>query len=123
GFLQPKIPRFHRNHFHVLRRPFSERAVVVALSSIVLHEASLRPTDLPLAMTPADRRGPASRTRRFKPWTRLDALASFWSFRYEPIRYPHRDETEALRGDARRIGDDLRGVIAHGAVRESIKRD
>ena len=33
------------------------------------------------------------------------------------------DETEALRGDARRIGDDLRGVIAHGAVRESIKRD
>ncbi|MCJ2056707.1 hypothetical protein MKL09_09085 [Methylobacterium sp. J-048] len=74
-------------------------------------------------MTPADRPGPASRARRFKSWTGLDALASFWSFGYDPIRYPHRDEAEALRGDVRRIGDDLRGVIAREAVREPIKRD
>ena len=74
-------------------------------------------------MTSSERPGPAPRTRWSRYRVGLDALASFWPVASEPIRYPHRDETEALRGDFRRIGDDLRGVIEREAAREPIKQD
>ena len=38
------------------------------------------------------------------------ALASIWPAA-QPARYPHRSETEALRGDFVRIGTDMRRVI------------
>ena len=63
------------------------------------------------------------RRRTFGYRAGLDALAAIWPVSSEPIRYPHRDEAEALRSDFLRIGDDLRGVIEREAAREQIKPD
>lgn len=40
----------------------------------------------------------------------LGALASIWPST-PPVRYPHRSDVEALRGDAVKIGSDMRVVI------------
>lgn len=40
----------------------------------------------------------------------LGTLAAIWPTS-APARYPHRSELDALRSDARKIGDDLRRVI------------
>lgn len=41
----------------------------------------------------------------------LSALASIWPSSGVPLRYPHRNEAEALFGDGIRIGNDMRVVI------------
>lgn len=47
----------------------------------------------------------------------LGALASLWPTSGAPMRYPHRSEADALRGDGFRIGDDLREVIERERAR------
>ncbi len=47
----------------------------------------------------------------------LSALSSIWPAAAEPMRYPHRDETDALLGDGLRIGDDMRIVIERERAR------
>ena len=41
----------------------------------------------------------------------LGALATFWTLPGAPMRYPHRNEADALKRDGIRIGDDLHRVI------------
>ena len=41
----------------------------------------------------------------------MGALVSIWPPASAPTRYPHRNEGDALRGDAMRIGNDMRRVI------------
>ncbi|GJE29487.1 hypothetical protein [Methylobacterium organophilum] len=47
----------------------------------------------------------------------LGALASIWPAPEAPLRYPHRDEAEALRLDGLRIGNDMRRVIVRERLR------
>jgi len=52
----------------------------------------------------------------------LGALASIWPST-PPVRYPHRSDVEALRGDAAKIGVDMRVVIEreHARIQASKK--
>ncbi|MDV2987773.1 UNVERIFIED_CONTAM: hypothetical protein Q9R58_26040 [Methylobacteriaceae bacterium AG10] len=66
-----------------------------------------------LATTPTS----PHRTRLGSLLAGLSALASLWPSSTAPLRYPHRDEAEALLGDGLRIGDDLRVVIERERAR------
>lgn len=74
-------------------------------------------------MTPASVSTASRKTRLGDFIAGLGALASFWPATVEPLRYPHRDEADALRGDGFRIGDDLRGVIVRERTRAQAKPD
>ncbi|KFC74533.1 hypothetical protein FG93_01119 [Bosea sp. LC85] len=50
----------------------------------------------------------------------LSTLAAIWPSS-APARYPHRSETDALRSDARKIGNDLRRVISREQERVTKK--
>lgn len=67
-------------------------------------------------MTPATMPTPTQTTRLGSFLAGLSALISIWPAS-APLRYPHGDEAEALRGDGLRIGDDLRGVIERERTR------
>ena len=41
----------------------------------------------------------------------LGTLVAIWPAGTAPLRYPHRSESDALRGDGQKIGDDMRRVI------------
>ncbi len=60
---------------------------------------------------PASTSRQPQRTRLGSFLAGLSALSSVWPNATEPMRYPHRDEAEALLGDGLRIGDDMRVVI------------
>lgn len=51
------------------------------------------------------------RTRLGSVLAGLSALASIWPSPDTPLRYPHRDEADALFADGVRVGDDMRIVI------------
>lgn len=74
-------------------------------------------------MTSAEKPDPARKTHAFGSWAGLGALAALWPVESDPIRYPYRDEADALRGDFLRIGADLHGVIEREVAREQIKPD
>lgn len=57
------------------------------------------------------------RTRLGSLLAGLSALASIWPSSTTPLRYPHRDEAEALLADGLRIGDDMRVVIERERTR------
>lgn len=73
-------------------------------------------------MTSAHKTGSAQRIRRFSAWSGLGTLASLWPST-ELLPYPHRDETDALRGDFSRIGNDFWRVIEREAARGTVKQD
>ncbi|HEV7436955.1 MAG TPA: hypothetical protein VGO22_19135 [Pseudorhizobium sp.] len=50
----------------------------------------------------------------------LGAMAAIWPTT-TPMRYPHASTTEALRGDAVRIGSDMRRVIAREKLKAAKK--
>lgn len=50
----------------------------------------------------------------------LGAMAAIWPSS-APARYPHRSDMDALRGDAKRVGDDMRRVIRREHERLSKK--
>ncbi|KAB7785794.1 hypothetical protein F8B43_1195 [Methylorubrum populi] len=66
-----------------------------------------------LATTPTS----PQRTRLGSLLAGLSTLASIWPSSTTPLRYPHRDEAEALLADGFRIGDDMRVVIERERTR------
>ncbi|WP_375463365.1 hypothetical protein [uncultured Methylobacterium sp.] len=72
-------------------------------------------------MTPALVSTTGQKTRLGSFIAGLGGLVSFRPAGAEPLRYPHRDEADALRGDGLRIGNDLRGVIARERARAQAK--